>query len=94
MNRRSNPNSTDRGFAGAAAACTSLPLTALAATSLGNDNHTDTDDYCLRAHDVRIGLSEFSTRTRTQLEAPTIVSPLRIWFYYRSDWSSVTPATA
>ncbi len=89
MNRRSNPIPPTAALLALLLACLLIPLTALAATSLGNDNHTDTDDYCLRAHDVRIGLSEFSTRTRTQLEAD-IVSASAFEFYYRSDWSSVT----
>ncbi len=69
--------------------CVFAPSTALAATGLSNDNHTDTDDYCLRAHDVRIGLSEFSTKTRGELEHD-IVSASAFAFFYRSDWSAVT----
>lgn len=53
-------------------ACFVLPASALAATGMVNDNHTDTDDYCLRAHDVVIGLSEFSDRTREELESDII----------------------
>ena len=30
--------------------CFVLPSSALAANGMGSDNHTDTDDYCLRAH--------------------------------------------
>jgi hypothetical protein len=52
--------------------CFLLPSSALAAHRLGNDNHTDTDDYCLRAHDVRIGLSEFFTKSRSELEGDII----------------------
>ena len=48
--------------------CFILPSSALAASGGSNDNHTDTDDYCLRAHDVTIGLSEFSSKTRSELE--------------------------
>jgi hypothetical protein len=48
--------------------CFLLPSSALAAHRLGNDNHTDSDDYCLRAHDVTVGLSEFSTKSRSELE--------------------------
>ena len=43
--------------------CLFVPSAAFAATGLSNDNHTDTDDYCLRAHDVTIQLSDFSTKT-------------------------------
>ena len=53
-------------------ACLFAPSAALAATGLSNDNHTDTDDYCLRAHDVTIQLSEFSTKSRSQLESEII----------------------
>ena len=49
--------------------CFVLPSSALAASQMDNDNHTDTDDYCLRAHDVTIGLSEFSSKSRTELES-------------------------
>ena len=49
--------------------CFALPSSALAASQMGNDNHTDTADYCLRAHDVTIGLSEFSGKTRAELES-------------------------
>lgn len=52
--------------------CFLTPNTALAASKLGNDNHTDTDDYCLRAHDVKIGLSEFSAKSRSELESDII----------------------
>ena len=52
--------------------CFLLPSSALAAHRLSNDNHTDTDDYCLRAHDVRIGLSEFFTKSRSELEGDII----------------------
>lgn len=49
--------------------CFVLPSSALAASGMGSDNHTDTDDYCLRAHDVTIGLSEFSAKSRADLES-------------------------
>ncbi len=49
--------------------CFVLPSSALAASGMGSDNHTDTDDYCLRALDVTIGLSEFSDKTRAELES-------------------------
>ncbi|MDD4311064.1 MAG: SHIRT domain-containing protein [Eubacteriales bacterium] len=52
--------------------CFILPSFALAATTKPNDNHTDTADYCLRAHDVSIGLSEFSGKTRAELESDII----------------------
>ena len=48
--------------------CFVLPSSTLAANGMGSDNHTDTDDYCLRAHDVTIGLSEFSVKSRADLE--------------------------
>ena len=54
--------------------CFILPSSALAASSMGSDNHTDTDDYCLRAHDVTIGLSEFSGKTRTELESDIVAA--------------------
>ncbi|HML67134.1 MAG TPA: SHIRT domain-containing protein [Clostridia bacterium] len=49
--------------------CFVLPSSALAASKMGNDNHTDTSDYCLRAHDVTVGLSEFSSKTHAELES-------------------------
>ena len=49
--------------------CFVLPSSALAASGKSNDNHTDTDDYCLRAHDVTIGLSEFPGKSRAELES-------------------------
>lgn len=49
--------------------CFVLPSAALAASGMGSDNHTDTEDYCLRAHDVTIGLSEFSAKSRAELES-------------------------
>ena len=49
--------------------CFVLPSSTLAASGMGSDNHTDTDDYCLRAHDVTIGLSEFSGKSRMELES-------------------------
>ena len=48
--------------------CFLSPSSALAAHGMGSDNHTDTDDYCLRAHDVTIGLSEFAAKSRSELE--------------------------
>ena len=52
--------------------CFVLPASALAASKEINDNHTDTDDYCLRAHDVTIGLSEFASKTRSELESEIV----------------------
>ena len=49
--------------------CFVLPSSTLAASGMGSDNHTDTEDYCLRAHDVTIGLSEFSGKSRAELES-------------------------
>ncbi|MEZ4628685.1 MAG: hypothetical protein R2912_11605 [Eubacteriales bacterium] len=43
----------------------------------------------MRAHDVTVGLSEFSTKTRAQLESD-IISASAFAFLYRSDWSPVT----
>ena len=48
--------------------CFFLPSSAFAASGRSNDNHTDTEDYCLRAHDVTVGLSEFSSKSRSELE--------------------------
>ena len=48
------------------------PSAAYAAGGLANDNHTDTDDYCMRAHDVTVLLSEFSSKTRSQLESDIV----------------------
>ncbi len=70
-------------------ACLVIPASAFAASGLGNDNHTDTDDYCLRAHDVSVGLSEFTSKSRTQLESD-IIAASAFTFYYRSDWNTVT----
>lgn len=53
-------------------ACLLAPSSALAATGMSYDNHTDTDDYCMRAHDVTIQLSEFTTKSRSQLESDII----------------------
>ena len=52
--------------------CFILPSSALAASKNGNDNHTDTADYCLRAHDVTVGLSEFTSKTRSELEGDIV----------------------
>ena len=45
--------------------CFFVPSYALAASTRSNDNHTDTEDYCLRAHDVTIGLSAFQRQSRS-----------------------------
>ena len=70
-------------------ACLLAPTVSLAASGMTNDNHTDTTDYCLRAHDVSVQLSEFSTKSRSQLESD-IISAAQFEFLYRSDWSTVT----
>lgn len=49
-------------------ACLLPPASALAVSTQNNDNHTDTEDYCLRAHDVTIGLSAFQNQSRAELE--------------------------
>ncbi len=75
--------------------CFCLQSTAHAATQLPNDNHTDTADYCMRAHDVTIGLSEFSSMTRAELENEIV---LKSGFLLRirdsapafNDWVLVT----
>ena len=54
--------------------CFVLPSAALATSGMGSDNHTDTDDYCLRAHDVAIGLSEFSGKSRAELESSIVTA--------------------
>lgn len=54
--------------------CFFVPSYALAASTRSNDNHTDTDDYCLRAHDVTIGLSEFQNQSRSELESDIIAA--------------------
>jgi len=36
----------------------SISVNCFAAQQLNNDNHTDTVDYCLRAHDISVNLSE------------------------------------
>ena len=54
--------------------CFVLPASALAASKESEDNHTDTQDYCLRAHDVTIGLSEFSDQTRAELESDIVAA--------------------
>lgn len=66
--------------------CFILPASSLAASGHSNDNHTDTDDYCLRAHDVTVGLSEFSAKTRAELEQD-IISASSFDFFIR-DTSS------
>jgi len=70
-------------------ACLFAPSVALAATGHSNDNHTDTDDYCLRAHDVTVQLREFSAKSRSQLESD-IISASSFAFLYRSNWAAVT----
>lgn len=52
--------------------CFLLPSSAFAASGTSNDNHTDTADYCLRAHDVTVGLSEFQNQSRAELESDII----------------------
>ena len=52
--------------------CFLLPSSAFAASGMSNDNHTDTADYCLRAHDVTIGLSEFQSKSRAELESDIV----------------------
>jgi len=54
--------------------CFFVPSYALAASTRSNDNHTDTDDYCLRAHDVTVGLSEFQNQSRAELESDIIAA--------------------
>ena len=73
-----------------------VPSSALAASGESNDNHTDTADYCLRAHDVTIGLSEFSAKSRTVLESD-IVSASAFAFLVRdtvSGTGSFEPVTS
>ena len=67
--------------------CFVLPSSALAANGMGSDNHTDTDDYCLRAHDVTIGLSEFSKKSRSELESD-IIAASEFAFLIRNTVSS------
>ena len=72
-----------------------LPSVAGAATQLPNDNHTDTDDYCMRANDVLVGLSEFASMTQTELENE-IISQSSFQFRIRtsslpwSEWPFLT----
>jgi hypothetical protein len=66
--------------------CFVLPASSHAASGSSNDNHTDTDDYCLRAHDVTIGLSEFSGKSRAELEGE-IVSASTFAFLIRDTAS-------
>jgi len=63
-----------------------VPSSALAASGETNDNHTDTADYCLRAHDVTIGLSEFSAKSCAELESD-IVSASAFAFLVRDTVS-------
>ena len=65
-------------------ACLFAPATSLAASGMSNDNHTDTTDYCLRAHDVTIQLNDFSTKSRSQLESE-IISASDFLFRIRND---------
>ncbi|MEA4871102.1 MAG: SHIRT domain-containing protein [Christensenella sp.] len=74
-------------------ACLFAPASSLAASGMANDNHTDTNDYCLRAHDVTVSLSEFSTKSRSQLESE-ILSASAFEFYDRATWNSVTSGYA
>lgn len=60
------------------------PAASLAASGMSNDNHTDTKDYCLRAHDVTIQLDEFSTKSRSQLESD-IITASNFQFRIRDD---------
>ena len=62
--------------------CFLLPSSAFAANGTSNDNHTDTADYCLRAHDVTVGLSEFQSKSRAELESD-IVSASAFTFLIR-----------
>jgi hypothetical protein len=52
--------------------CFLLPASAFAANGASNDNHMDTADYCLRAHDVTVGLSEFQNQSRAELESDIV----------------------
>jgi len=92
----------DRGWArffilatAAALVCFGFACTALAASQLPNDNHTDTADYCMRAHDVAIGLSEVQSMPRETLEAE-IASQSSFVFLIRdnsrpyADWTRIT----
>lgn len=46
-----------------------LPTNTYAVQQMTNDNHTDTSDYCMQAHDVSIGLAEIqSYETETELQ--------------------------
>jgi len=67
-------------------ACLLLPASALAVSTQRNDNHTDTEDYCLRAHDVTIGLSAFQNQSRAGLESE-IVSAAAFTFLIRDTAS-------
>ncbi len=66
--------------------CFILPSSSLAASTESNDNHTDTDDYCLRAYDVTIGLSDFASKSRSELEHD-IVSAAAFAFLVRDTVS-------
>ena len=65
-------------------ACLLTPASSLATSGTSNDNHTDTTDYCLRAHDVTVQLNEFSTKSRSQLESE-IISASNFQFRIRND---------
>ena len=66
--------------------CLLAPSASLATFSMSNDNHTDTDDYCLRAFDVTIGLSDFADKTRAELES-AIISASSFAFLIRNTVS-------
>lgn len=93
--RRPNSNKRIICFIIVALVLCCLPAVANAATQLSNDNHTDTDDYCMRAHDVSVGLSEFASMTQAELENE-IISQSSFQFRIRdsllpwSEWTFLT----
>lgn len=68
---------------------------AYGATALGNDNHTDTADYCMRAHDVTINLSQLKQLSGAALEGE-IANASNFAFLIRNsapnfnNWTKVT----
>lgn len=63
--------------------CTELPVQAI--TTLTNDNHTDTVDYCMRAYDVTVGLKELQECDSREEMKQMILKAANPKLLYRED---------
>lgn len=76
-------------LAAGALACVASP--AYAAVQLTNDNHIyDTDDYCLTAHDVQIGLSEIAACESQAAREELVLATASPYIIVREPWEPTT----